>query len=161
MQQRRRRPALREFRKSCKALASRRALQAALWSLWRTLSVVVEAELVLPSGYRAFNARDVEAAVELMHRDADWPNAWEGGRVVGRAAVRGYWVRQFAAISSHIELEHFTEEDDGTVTVDVHQVVRDAETGGALLSDSRVRHRYRLGGALVVRMDVLDAARSK
>ena len=120
---------------------------------------MVEADLVLPSGYRAFNARDVEAAVELTHRDVDWPNAWEGGRVVGRAAVRGYWVRQFAAISSHIEPKRFTDEDDG-VGVDVHQVVRHAETG-ALLSDSSVRLRYRLAGALVVRMDVLEAARSK
>jgi hypothetical protein len=49
-----------------------------------------EAELVLRSAYRAFNARDVEAALELMHRDVDWPNAWEGGRLVGRAAVRDY-----------------------------------------------------------------------
>src|SRR5215218_1247521 len=62
-----------------------------------------EAELFLRTAYRAFNARDVEAAVELMHPEVDWPNAWEGGRVVGRAAVRDYWKRQFAAISSHVE----------------------------------------------------------
>lgn len=160
MQQRRRVRALREFRRSCKAPVSRRALQAALWPLWRTLSVVVEAELVLRSAYRAFNARDVEAAVELMHRDVDRPNARERGRVVGRAAVRGYWVRQFAAISSHAEPEGFAAGDDGSITVDVHQVVRDAETG-AVLSDSRVRHRYRLAGGPVVRTDVREAARSK
>jgi hypothetical protein len=35
------------------------------------LGVVVEAELVLRSAYRAFNARDVEAAVELIHREVD------------------------------------------------------------------------------------------
>jgi SnoaL-like domain len=124
------------------------------------LSVVVEPELALRSAYRTFNARDIEAAIKLMHRDAHWPHAREGGRVVGRAAMRGYWVRQSAAISSHIEPERFTEEDGGSVTVDVHQVVRDAEKG-ALLSDSRVRHRYRLAGGLVVRMAVLEAARSK
>jgi ketosteroid isomerase-like protein len=124
------------------------------------LTVVTEAEHLLRSAYRAFNARDVEAAVELMHREVDWPNAWEGGRVVGRAAVRGYWARQFAAISSHVEPERFTEEDDGSITVDVHQVVREAKTG-ELISDSRVRHRYRLAGGLVVRMDVLEPARSQ
>jgi hypothetical protein len=85
-----------------------------------------EAELVLRSAYRAFNARDVEAAIELMHAEVDWPNAWEGGRVVGRAAVREYWDRQFAAISSKVEPEGFTEEADGAITVDVHQVVHDA-----------------------------------
>jgi ketosteroid isomerase-like protein len=114
-----------------------------------------EAELVLRSAYRAFNARDVEAAIDLMHPEVDWPNAWEGGRVVGRAAVRDYWKRQFAAISSKVEPEGFTEEADESITVDVHQVVHDASTG-ELISDSRVRHRYRVEDALVVRMDVLE-----
>lgn len=116
---------------------------------------VPEDEETLRSAYRAFNARDVEAAVALMHPEVDWPNAWEGGRVVGRMAVRDYWNRQFAAISSKVEPEAFTKEPDGSVTVDVHQVVHDAGTG-ALISDSRVRHRYRLEHGLVVRMDVLE-----
>jgi ketosteroid isomerase-like protein len=115
-----------------------------------------EAEQVLRSAYRAFNARDIQAAIELMDPEVDWPNAWEGGRVVGRAAVRDYWTRQFAAISSKVEPEGFTEEADGSITVDVHQVVHDARTGD-LLSDSRVRHRYRLKDGLVARMDVLES----
>jgi ketosteroid isomerase-like protein len=114
------------------------------------------AEETLRSAYRAFNARDIDAAIQLMHRKVDWPNAWEGGRVVGRAAVRDYWTRQFAAISSKVQPEGFTEEPDGEITVDVHQVVHDARTG-ELISDSRVRHRYRLEDGLVVRMDVLEA----
>ena len=112
-------------------------------------------EFVLRSAYRAFNARDVDAAVGRMDPEVDWPNAWEGGRVVGRAAVRDYWNRQFAAISANVEPEGFTEEPDGSITVDVHQVVHDARTG-ELVSDSRVRHRYRLEGGLVLRMDVLE-----
>jgi ketosteroid isomerase-like protein len=114
-----------------------------------------EAEQVLRSAYRAFNARDVDAAIELMHPEVDWPNAWEGGRVLGRAAVRDYWNRQFAAISSRVEPEGFTGEADGSITVDVHQVVHDASTG-ELISDSRVRHRYHLEDGLVVRMEVLE-----
>jgi ketosteroid isomerase-like protein len=122
------------------------------------LKRVPDAAETLRSAYRAFNARDIEAAIELMHPQVDWPNAWEGGRVVGHAAVRDYWTRQFAAISSRVEPEGFTEEQDGSVTVDVHQVVRDAGTG-ELVSDSHVRHRYRLEDGVVVRMDVLEAAR--
>jgi len=90
-----------------------------------------------------------------MHPGVDWPNAWEGGRVIGRAAVRDYWNRQFAAISSKVEPEDFTNEPNGAITVDVHQVVHDARTG-ELISDSRVRHRYWLEDGLVVRMDVLN-----
>jgi hypothetical protein len=48
------------------------------------------AEQVLRSAYRAFNVRDVEAAIALMQPEVDWPKAWEGGRVSGRAAVRDY-----------------------------------------------------------------------
>src|SRR5262245_7155206 len=113
-------------------------------------------EQTLRSAYRAFNERDVDSALELMHPDVDWPNAWEGGRVRGRAAVREYWTRQFAAIASRVEPDGFTEEPDGTITVDIHQVVHDAQSG-ELISDSRVRHRYRFAEGLVVRMDVLEA----
>jgi ketosteroid isomerase-like protein len=115
----------------------------------------VEAEQILEAAYAAFNARDLDAAIALMHPDVDWPNAWEGGRVRGRQAVREYWQRQFAAISSRVEPERFTEEPDGSITVDVHQVVHDAKTGD-LLADSRVRHRYWLKRDLIVRMDVVD-----
>ena len=121
----------------------------------RYVDCVARAELVLRSAYRAFNARDIEAAIQLMHPAVDWPNAWEGGRVVGRAAVRDYWNRQFAAISGKVEPEAFTEEADGAITVDVHQVVHDAKTG-EFISDSRVLHRYRLEDGLIVRMDVLE-----
>jgi ketosteroid isomerase-like protein len=119
-----------------------------------TLLHVPDSELLLSSAYRAFNARDVDAALKLMHPEVDWPNAWEGGRVVGHAAVRDYWNRQFAAISSNVEPLRFVEESDGSITVDVHQVVHDANTGEPL-ADSNVRHRYRLKDGLVVRMDVL------
>lgn len=109
---------------------------------------------VLRAAYRAFNERDIDAALELMHPEVEWPNAWEGGRLTGREAVREYWTRQFESISGRVDPEGFTEESDGSITVDVHQVVHDAQTG-ELMSDTRVRHRYRLEGGLVTRMDVL------
>lgn len=74
-----------------------------------------DGEQTLRAAYRAFNARDLEAAAALMHPDVDWPNAWEGGRVVGREAVTDYWTRQSAAISSYVEPERFTEEADSSI----------------------------------------------
>lgn len=115
------------------------------------------AEGTLRAAYAAFNARDVNAALELMHPEVDWPNAWEGGRIVGRAAVADYWTRQFESISSTVEPERFDHESDGSVTVAVHQVVRDAKTNG-VQSDTQVLHRYRLEDDLIRRMDVLDTA---
>ncbi len=116
---------------------------------------MLDAEQTLRAAYRAFNAREVARAVELMHANVDWPNAWEGGRIVGHAAVMEYWTRQFAAITSWVEPERFSEEPGSDITVDVHQVVRDARTG-QLLSDVRVRHRYWMRDGLIARMDVLE-----
>jgi ketosteroid isomerase-like protein len=113
-------------------------------------------EDILRAAYAAFNARDVEAALELMHPEVDWPNAWEGGRVIGRDAVSAYWTRQFESISSKVEPERFDREADGAITVTVHQTVYDAETN-ELQSDAHVLHRYWLENGLVVHMDVLDA----
>jgi ketosteroid isomerase-like protein len=121
-----------------------------------TIVTVRAAEDTLRQAYEAFNARDIEAAVGLMHPEVDWPNAWEGGRVIGREAVRSYWTRQFESILSTVEPERFVHEPDGSVTVTVHQVVRDAKTN-EVQADTRVRHRYWLEGELVTRMEVLDA----
>ena len=111
-----------------------------------------EHEELLRRAYEAFNARDVDAALALMHSDVDWPNGMEGGRVLGRAAVREYWTRQFEVIDSRVEPEGFTTDAEGRVVVDVHQVVRD--TAGELLSDGRVEHVYTIRDGLVERMEI-------
>jgi ketosteroid isomerase-like protein len=111
-------------------------------------------EDTLRAAYAAFNARDVEAALALMHPEVDWPNAWEGGRVLGRDAVAAYWTRQFKSISSTVEPEHFDHGPGGSITVTVHQVVRDPKTN-ELQSDTHVLHRFSLEDGLVVRMDVV------
>ena len=118
---------------------------------------MASAEDTLRAAYAAFNARDIAAAVELMHPEVDWPNAWEGGRVVGHDAVAAYWTRQFASISSTVEPERFDHEPDGSITATVHQLVHDAKTG-EVEADTHVLHRYRLQDGLIVRLDVLDAA---
>ena len=90
-----------------------------------------------------------------MHPEVEWPNAWKGGRVRGREAVAAYWGRQFEQISSRVEPRAFSREEDGSVVVDVHQVVHDAGSG-ELVSDSRVVHRWWLEDGSVVRMDVIQ-----
>jgi len=114
---------------------------------------VSEHEELLRRAYEAFNARDVDAVLALMHPDVDWPNGMEGGRVLGRAAVREYWTRQFEMIDSRVEPEGFATDAEGRVVVDVHQVVRD--TAGELLSDGRVEHVYTIRDGLVERMEIV------
>jgi ketosteroid isomerase-like protein len=115
-----------------------------------------ERERLLRSLYEAFNRRDVEAVLAVLHPDVDWPNAWEGGRVAGRDAVRDYWARQFAEIVPHVEPQEFSVAEDGRVRVAVHQVVRSLD--GALLADQVVTHVYAFRHGLVIQMDVFADA---
>jgi ketosteroid isomerase-like protein len=112
----------------------------------------VAAEDRLRALYAAFNARDAGAVVAAMAEDVDWPNAWEGGRLRGRAAVRDYWTRQWAEIDGQVEPVAFTTQPDGRVAIEIDQTVRDLN--GTLLSEGRVRHVYTLRDGLVVAMEV-------
>jgi ketosteroid isomerase-like protein len=109
-------------------------------------------ERLLRDLYDAFNARDVDTCLAAMTPDVDWANGWEGGRVVGRDAVREYWHRQWAAIDSTAEPTAVTERPDGAVEVAVHLVARD--NNGTLLNDSQGRHVYEFRGELVQRMTI-------
>ena len=103
--------------------------------------------------YAAFNARDLDTAVSLMHPDVNWPNGWEGGRIQGRDAVRDYWTRQFESIQSNVEPLEFTEAGD-RVAVTVRQVIRDLD--GNVLSEGKTSHVYTLRDGLVTRMDIVN-----
>jgi ketosteroid isomerase-like protein len=102
--------------------------------------------------YEAFNRRDADGVLAMMSDEVDWPNAWKGGRVVGREAVREYWTAQWAQIDPRVQPLAVTERADGSLAVTVRQVVR--SPGGELLSDSEVVHVYRLNDGLIVQMDV-------
>ena len=111
-------------------------------------------ERLLRLAYEAFNARDVDGALALMHPDVDWPNGMEGGREVGHDAVRAYWTRQFGMIDSHVEPLGSESDADGRVVVDVHQVVRDLD--GELLSDGLVQHVYTFRDGLLMHMEIRE-----
>ena len=113
-----------------------------------------EHEPLLRDAYAAFNARDIDGALALMHPDVDWPNGMEGGREVGHAAVRAYWTRQFLVIASHVEPQSFESDAEGRVVVRVHQVVHNV--CGEPVSDREVQHAYTVRDGLIERMDILD-----
>lgn len=108
---------------------------------------------ILTKTYKAFNDRDIEAVLTVLHPDVDWPNGMEGGRVHGHEGVRDYWTRQWGLIDPHVEPMGFAE-DGGRTIVDVHQVVRDL--GGNILMDKMVQHVYLIEEGLIIRMDIRD-----
>lgn len=105
--------------------------------------------------YAAFNRRDADAVLAAVAPDVDWPNGFEGGRVHGHAAVRAYWLRQWAAVDPRVEVQRVTVDADGRRVVDVHQVVRDLS--GNVLADQTVQHVYETRDGLVQRMDIRGA----
>jgi ketosteroid isomerase-like protein len=107
---------------------------------------------LLRTVYAAFNRREIDDVLALMDSDVDWPNGWEGGRVLGKAAVRDYWTRQFKAIDPHVEPKGFTVEADGRIAVEVHQVVRDRS--GQLVVDQMIQHVYEVRDGLIRSMEI-------
>ena len=106
----------------------------------------------LRAAYQAFNARDLDGALLMMHPDVDWANGITGGRVHGRDAVRQYWTEQWAAIDPKVEPVDFTIDETGHVVVVVHQVVRDLQ--GNMLLDQMVQHVYWMEEGLIRRMEI-------
>src|ERR1044071_5199459 len=101
--------------------------------------------------YASFNAKDIEAVLQHLDPDVDWPNAWEGGRLRGHDAVRDYWTRQFAAIDPHVEPLEITSAAGETAVV-VRQTVRSPD--GDLLAEGTVTHTYTIRDGRITRMDV-------
>jgi hypothetical protein len=67
------------------------------------MNAKTDIETLLRRCYDAFNRRDLEGALALIHPDVTWPNGWEGGWVHGRDHVREYWQHQWAALDPHLE----------------------------------------------------------
>lgn len=107
---------------------------------------------LLMSAYSAFNARDIDAVLAVMHPEVDWPNGWEGGRVYGHQGVRDYWTRQWGAIDPHVEPVGFDTDEAGRAVVKVRQVIRDLE--GNVISEGMVEHVYLIEGGLIKSMEI-------
>jgi ketosteroid isomerase-like protein len=107
---------------------------------------------LLEQTYDAFNVRDIDAVLALLHPDVGWPNGWEGGRVQGHQEVRDYWTRQWAAIDPRVEPRSFTTEADGRIAVQVHAIVRDLD--GKIISDGMVEHVYHIQDGLIRSMEI-------
>ena len=109
-------------------------------------------QTLLAEVYSAFNERDIDGALALMSESVSWPKASEGGRVVGKEEIRGYWSRQWKEFDPHVDPIEAIDRGAGKVEVRVHQLVK--SLGGDVLSDSEVRHVYTIADDLIERMDL-------
>ena len=109
---------------------------------------------LINEAYRAFNARDMDAALATMQPNVEWPNGMEGGTVDGRNGVRDYWARQWGMINPHVDPVKVEADGNGRIVVGVHQVVRDLS--GKLLFDRMVEHVYLFEDGLIRSMEIRD-----
>ena len=105
--------------------------------------------------YKEFNARDIDAVLTALAKDVVWANGVEGGHVHGHQAVREYWTRQWESIDAKVEPGEIEQREDGSLAVEVHQVVHDPE--GNLLLDETVRHVFRIEDDMITRFDIENA----
>jgi ketosteroid isomerase-like protein len=112
-------------------------------------------QALIKQAYVAFNKRDINAVLSLMHPDVHWPNGWEGGYVDGHEEVRAYWTRQWKELDPEVNPVAFKERPNGALEVEVHQVVKDLK--GTLLVDGMVKHIYTLDQGKIKSMEIEKA----
>lgn len=109
---------------------------------------------LIKTAYAAFNARDIDTILPLMHPNVQWTKAWEGDYANGYDEVRAYWQRQWQEINPLVTPVGFRERPNGTLEVQVDQLVKDLD--GNVLFDGRVVHVYVISEGLMVKMDVKE-----
>jgi ketosteroid isomerase-like protein len=111
---------------------------------------------LLKDAYAAFNRRDIDAALAVMHSEVEWANGMEGGPLHGTQAVREYWSRQRNLINPRVEPLSFEKDETGRVMVKVHQVVRDLQ--GSVIADRMECHAYAFKDDLIKSMEIKEPA---
>jgi hypothetical protein len=97
--------------------------------------------------YDAFNKRQLETIISVMHPDVKWANGVEGGFVYGRDAVREYWTNQYKVIQVQLETLKFEIDENDRNVVTVHQIVRDLQ--GNLLADATIQQIFTIEDGLI------------
>jgi ketosteroid isomerase-like protein len=114
--------------------------------------MMLKSQELIKEVYAAFNARNIDAILRVMHPEVKWAKAWEGSYANGPHEVRAYWEQQWKEINPHVEPVGFHERENGTLEVEVDQVVKNLE--GITLFDGKVKHVYIIHDGLLQQMDV-------
>jgi uncharacterized protein YndB with AHSA1/START domain len=107
---------------------------------------------LLRSLYDAFNNRELETIISVMHPDVKWANGVEGGFVYGRDAVREYWTNQYKVIQVQLETLKFETDENNRNVVTVHQIVKDLQ--GNLLADMTVKQIFTIENDSIVLYEI-------
>jgi ketosteroid isomerase-like protein len=101
--------------------------------------------------YEAFNRKDIDAVVGLMHPDVSWPNLFGDDRMHGREALRAMWRDQFAKIDPEGAPISMSTLPDGRIAVKVAYVVRTLD--GRLFTEEVVTNTYQFLDDQIIGME--------
>ena len=107
---------------------------------------------LLDTVYRAFNTRNMTAALALMQPDVEWPSAFKGQYLHGYEELRNFWTTQWQQLDVFVHPLDYYPLPDGRVATRVNQLAHDAM--GAVIIDNQVTHIYQFEGSLIKRMDI-------
>lgn len=107
---------------------------------------------LIKKAYNAFNKRNIDEALSTMQPDVQWSKAWEGGYISGHDEIKKYWTRQWSEINPNVEPVGFTERQNGSLEIQVHQIVK--ELNGNTVFDGTVKHIYTFKDGLIKTMDI-------
>lgn len=113
---------------------------------------ILKHQQLIKDAYAAFNARNIDAVLQVMHPNVKWAKAWEGDYANGHHEVRAYWEKQWQEINPIVAPVGFSNRENGTLQVTVEQLVKDLE--GNVLFDGMVKHVYVIADGLLQQMDV-------
>lgn len=113
-----------------------------------------EATQIVQNLYHAFNGRDADGALANVAPGVDWQRDIEGGRIVGRDALRAYWQGLWSSGDPRAEPMRIDVAGDGKVVVRVDELVRDAS--GKVVINRQVEHILTFEGLFVSRMDIVE-----
>lgn len=112
---------------------------------------MTDARAVIDALWPALTARDIDSVVALLHPDIDWQDTMNGGRRVGRDAVRDYLLEVMATVvivSTPIDI---MPSGPDRYLARVNHVVRNKD--GQLWGQEIVSHVLLMRDGLIVRVD--------
>lgn len=107
---------------------------------------------IIATVYQKFNAQDIDGVLALLQPDVEWANGMEGGSVVGTAAVRDYWTRQWQMVTPTVQPQTISDQD-GKYTVEAYQIVR--SLAGDAISEGTVIHIFVIEGGKIASMEIV------
>lgn len=102
--------------------------------------------------WTALNHQDFEAGLRLLHPDVDWQDIIDGGRLNGIAAVRAYWARINALLTSDSSPITYRLIGEDRIAARMLHSVRDKQ--GKLWTEEALTQAFTFRDGLIIRMDL-------